>query len=501
MTIIIFIICIFVIPTIIRNKIWGKPEKDQWQKSVDKNIVQSKKNTNVPIIIFMAVLLFFLVNMIDSNTSTKQDAVSDNLLQSAVSSAEVTEIKKKIIKGEGYSFFLPDGWILQNAEKGYNAQLNIPDTLMGIVGVNISSSAYFDSNSMTASEYAELMYSIVKIGYSSAENTAVSDTLEQNNRISNMVTYMFYADFPMDISYYDTSDIEYGTDELGNIIATNLDELNTVEYKDVPCRTYFYMAENGNDLIEITAVYTLDYEEKGIKYLEEFLDGVVFESSSDTSSLPAHTSNTVYDDNKYFYGTGYRIIRPTDWIYATADDQTDLEMIFNSENSANKYGVVNMKISSLRLDEHGYESSGMGLKYYYLDDYILTTMNAIWGSEVEQTQKMTESKFNGMACLETEYTSLYNIVSYDLSKIPKDEKGYYIMDNISEISHVTHSNVPCTLKKYFIRNGDVAVKIEFIIPNDDLDSLKEYALDVLKTFELTEAVPKSEYAQTSKGAD
>ena len=88
----------------------------------------------------------------------------------------------------------------------------------------------------------------------------------------------------------------------------------------------------------------------------------------------------------YYYGIGYKFKMPQDWIYVSCDEKTDLSMVYNSMNSNDKYGVINMKISSIRLGEEGYYSDDTGLQYYYIDDYVYTTINSIWGLSIEQIQ-------------------------------------------------------------------------------------------------------------------
>ena len=198
----------------------------------------------------------------------------------------------------------------------------------------------------------------------------------------------------------------------------------------------------------------------------------------------------------YYYGTGYKFKLPENWIYVSPDEKNDLVMIYNSMDITDNYGVINMKISSFRLGENGFTSDDEGLQYYYIDDYVYTTMNSIWGLSIEQIQGLETAELNGLPCFDTVYTSLYDIISYDLNDIPKDENGYYIMDDISEVSAKTFTDVKCTLKKYFIRNGDAVIKIEFIIPDEDIESLEKTVEKALSYFTLTEPLPKSELITT-----
>lgn len=148
----------------------------------------------------------------------------------------------------------------------------------------------------------------------------------------------------------------------------------------------------------------------------------------------------------YYYGTGYKFKLPENWIYVSPDEKNDLVMIYNSMDITDNYGVINMKISSFRLGENGFTSDDEGLQYYYIDDYVYTTMNSIWGLSIEQIQGLETAELNGLPCFDTVYTSLYDIISYDLNDIPKDENGYYIMDDISEVSAKTFTDVKCTLE-------------------------------------------------------
>lgn len=224
---------------------------------------------------------------------------------------------------------------------------------------------------------------------------------------------------------------------------------------------------------------------------------------SDTAAI-TETAATLEEDvsvgeikDGYYYGIGYKFKMPQDWIYVSCDEKTDLSMVYNSMNSNDKYGVINMKISSIRLGEEGYYSDDTGLQYYYIDDYVYTTINSIWGLSIEQIQGLENAELNGLPCFDTVYTSLYDIISYDLNDIPKDENGYYIMDDLSEFAVSTYTDVNCVLIKYFIRNGDAAVKIEFILPEEDMTSLEETVEKALNCFSLTSPLPKSEVTTTA----
>lgn len=203
------------------------------------------------------------------------------------------------------------------------------------------------------------------------------------------------------------------------------------------------------------------------------------------------------DDSKFYhYGTGYRLRQRPGWVWAAGRDGADIELIFNSMSIDDTYGVINMQITSLRLGENGFDSNDLGLQYYALDDSLLMMFSSLWGVSVEEVQELEKTSLNGEICFDRVYTSFYDIISYDLSEVPVDENGCYIMDNIDELSYVTHEDVPCTLRKFYVRNGDAAIKIEVIVPNDDLERLKGVYLDCLKGFELTEPLPPSEYVET-----
>lgn len=202
------------------------------------------------------------------------------------------------------------------------------------------------------------------------------------------------------------------------------------------------------------------------------------------------------DDRYYYYGTGYRLRQHPGWVWAAGSEGADLELIYNSMNPDDVYGVINMQITSIRLGENGYDSDDNGIRYYDFNDNVLMIFSNVWGASVEEVQGLEKTSLNGEICFDRVYTSVYDIISYDLSKLPMDENGCYIMDNIDELSYVTHEDVPCTLRKIYVRNGDAAIKIEVIIPDEDLESLTADYIECLKGFELTEPLPPSEYTET-----
>ncbi len=219
----------------------------------------------------------------ESQNPTERD-VNESAEHTAEAITETTLPRSKIVQGDGYSFIKPEGWRLQLSQDGgdFEVHYSIPYANKGVIAVYVSHfpmDEFIYEEGDDLDDFANDLYDIYYYVYSEEENTTVSKNLERSRRISGEITYKFYMNTVSDIITYDPDKVEYGKDEYGNTVITNMDELELVEYHDIPCRSYYYWVQNGNDFIEVNIVYTLDEREKAEKYLEEFLNGIKLEKA------------------------------------------------------------------------------------------------------------------------------------------------------------------------------------------------------------------------------
>lgn len=198
--------------------------------------------------------------------------------------SEDDTVPSYIKSGEGYSFSVAGGWKLLDAGENYDFDilLNIPYTPMGIISVQIKhfylSEVSLDGKRPNFETYVNYDYEISKMLYSlSEEDICFSDSVKESRKIGDSLAYEYYIDNKADIVSLDLSKAEYGNDEYGNVIITNMDSLSTITYSNVFCRSKYYFVENGDEIIELIVTYTIANEDKCAWYIDYFLDEITLE--------------------------------------------------------------------------------------------------------------------------------------------------------------------------------------------------------------------------------
>lgn len=285
-----------------RFKYKADPERFNYSECVKKSDLQAAKKSAVPFrkLLIAGAVIAFLVNSCDfgsdehNNSSVITETKGYETLtefdvneyaEETSAAVTATEIPKpNIVQGDGYSFIKPDGWRLQQSREGgdFEVHYSIPYIDKGVIAVYINrfpmdERLYEDEESFD--DFAESLYEFYSYNYSMEKNTTVSKSLERTSKISGEVTYNFFVNTLSDIVTYDSSKVRYGKDEYGNTIITNMEELELVEYHDVPCRSNYYWVQNGNDLLEVNIMYTIEGIAKAEKYSEDFLNGIMLEKN------------------------------------------------------------------------------------------------------------------------------------------------------------------------------------------------------------------------------
>lgn len=227
-----------------------------------------------------------VMNTVDNEKNRTDSSISENTNSKALSDENTSKSNSPsyIKNGEGYSF-AAGGWKLLDAGEGYDFDIlmNIPFIQRGIISVQIKhfylSEASFDGEVPDFETYVNYDYEVSKLLFSlSGEDISFSDSIEASRRIGNSSAYEYYMDQKADIASLDLSQAEYGTDEYGNVIITNIDSLSTVTYYNVSCRSKYYFVENGDEVIEIIVTYTIENEDNCMWYIDNFLDGITLEN-------------------------------------------------------------------------------------------------------------------------------------------------------------------------------------------------------------------------------
>lgn len=227
----------------------------------------------------------YVMNTVDAEKSITDDGVNEQTNSKSLPDGDASKSNKSsyIKNGEGYSFSAV-GWKLLDSGEDYDFDIlmNIPYIQKGIISVQIKhfylSETLFDGKSPDFDTYVNYDYELSKLIFSlGGEDIQFSDSIEKSRRIGNSYAYEYYMDHKADIISLDLSQAKYGTDEYGNVIITNIDSLSTVTYYNVLCRSKYYFAENGDEVIEITVTYTIENEDKCKWYIDDFLDGITFE--------------------------------------------------------------------------------------------------------------------------------------------------------------------------------------------------------------------------------